>query len=183
MGAIYPGFLLIVVFFLAVGLVGSTDEDQRCDDWQGGCNLFESQLTPQSNGTQVSPPSIKKRIAVIANSIDLELATEFFGFLSNEGMETVHITASDFGQYNEEKFMIILGGPDAPEGIGSIVQEILSEAEQNVIREKGAKKIYVKTHVWAQGQNVIVIAGSNREETKKAHEANLDGILHTISQD
>jgi hypothetical protein len=159
--AIYSGVLVIIFFFLAVGLVSSTDEDQRCDDWLGGCDLFEPEITPQSNESRISPPS-KVRIVVLANSIDFELATDFFAFLGNKGIETVHSTASYFNQYKEEKFIVILGGPDAPEGVGSIVQEALSEVEENSVREAGARKKYIKTNIWDLGQRVMVIAGSNR---------------------
>ncbi len=120
----------------------------------------------------------KPRIVVLANSIDFELASDFYGFLGNKGMEVIHSTPDDFDQYKEEKFIVILGGPDAPEGIGEIVQEILSEDEQNTIREKGKRKKYVKTNPWGlkKGQRVTVLAGSDRNQTKKSHEENQDAV-------
>ena len=111
--------------------------------------------------------SKKPKIVVLANSIDYGRASDFFGFLENKGIEITHATADDFDQYKNEKFIVILGGPDAPEGVDEIVQEVLSEVEQDSIREAGARKKYMKTNIWVQGQNVMVIAGPNRQETKK----------------
>ena len=219
--AIYSGIVWIIVFFLAVGLVGSVTESEvtRLNDspelyqhldwkpYDSSKIVFESERTGNreiwaidSNGgylkqvtdeterewagswkyyneSLITPPSKKKRIVVLANSIDFELATEFFGFLGNKGMETVHATASDIEQYKEEKFIVILGGPDAPEGIGEIVQNITSLEEQEAIREKGSRKKYVRTNMWTQGQRVTIIAGSDRNETKNSEDENQDSVV------
>ncbi len=132
---------------------------------------------PTTAPPTTTPAPTPPKIVLLANSIDYELATEFLGFLGNKGMETVHANASDFEQYKEEKFIVILGGPDAYEGVGEIVQEVLSEAEQNAIREKGARKKYVKTNIWTQGQRVMVIAGSDRNETKNTEDENQDSVV------
>lgn len=114
----------------------------------------------------------KHRIVILANSIDYSLASDFFSYLKNKNMNIVHATSVDFEQYKNEKFVVILGGPDAPEGVGEIVQEVLDENEQNQIREKGNRKMYANTNTWDQGQSIVVIAGSNREETKNAEDEN-----------
>jgi Tol biopolymer transport system component len=114
----------------------------------------------------------KPSIVVLANSIDYGLASDFFGFLGNKGIEVVHATVDDFEQHQDEKFVVILGGPDAYDGVGEIVQGVLSGDEQSFLREKGNRKMYVKTNVWGTGQRVMVIAGSDREQTKTAHQEN-----------
>lgn len=119
----------------------------------------------------------KPVIAILANSIDYELASEFFGFLEDRGIEKTHVTADNFDDYKQNKFIIILGGPDAYEGVGGIVQQVLTDAEQGDIRKSGSKKMYVKTNIWRTGQVVIVIAGSNREMTKAAHQENQRSIV------
>lgn len=120
----------------------------------------------------ISTAKGKPKIVILANSIDYDLATDLFGFLKNKGMETVHATATDFEQYKNEKFIVILGGPDAYDGVGDVVMRILSEDEQNSIREKGNRKKYVKINPWGvrPGQRVTVLAGSDRNQTKKAHQ-------------
>lgn len=126
-------------------------------------------LTLYDNPSVTKP---KPRIVVLANSIDYALATDFFGFLGNKGIDVIHSNASDFEQYKNEKFIVILGGPDAYEGVGEIVKEVLKDDEEKYLRTKGNRKMYVKPNVWTQGQVVNVIAGSNRNETQKAHGEN-----------
>ncbi|MBU2560054.1 hypothetical protein KKA03_04075, partial [archaeon] len=103
-------------------------------------------------------------------------ADDFFGFLQNKGIEVVYTTTADFDQFKEEESIVILGGPDAYEGVGDIVQEVLTESEQNQLRENGNRKMYVKTNVWTQGQKIMVIAGSNREDTRAAHQENKNQV-------
>jgi len=116
----------------------------------------------------------KENVVILANLIDYPRANGLFDFLENNDFKTIHASADDIKRYKKEKFIIILGGPDAPDGIGEIVQEVLMLPEQNSIREKGAMKMFVKTNVWSMGQKVIVLAGSGRNETQKAHEENRD---------
>jgi Tol biopolymer transport system component len=137
----------------------SSDRDE------GNSNIFIIDVS-----SIVSPKQPK--IVVLANSIDYGLASDFFGFLGNKGIEVVHTTADDFELYKDEKFIVILGGPDAYDGVGEIVQDVLSSNEQSFLREKGNRKMYVKTNVWGTGQKVMVIAGSDREQTKEAHQEN-----------
>jgi hypothetical protein len=115
----------------------------------------------------------KPKIVVLANSIDLDLASDLFGFLGNRGLEIVHTTAENFEEHKDEKFILILGGPDAPEGVGDIVRNsgILSIDDADNIRKEGSRKKFVAANPWKRrpGQVVWIIAGSNREETMHAH--------------
>jgi protein-L-isoaspartate(D-aspartate) O-methyltransferase len=105
---------------------------------------------------------------LLANSIDLELAP----FLEPM-LEVVHSNAKDFDRYKKEKFIVILGGPDAYEGIGEIVNGILDPEEEKYIRTPGKKRMYIKTNVWEDAQVVCIIAGSGRDQTKEAMLENL----------
>ncbi len=104
-------------------------------------------------------------------------------------METVRATAEDFDQYKTERFIVVLGGPDALDGVGGIVQEILDEGEKGMIRQEGNRLMIVKIDPWNQlsGQHVTILAGSDRNETKKAHEENRNktakGIEDTYSSE
>jgi plastocyanin len=118
-------------------------------------------------------------MVVVANNIDFDLAGDFFGFLENSGMETIRATAAELDQYKSEKYLVILGGPDAYDGIGDIVKEILTESEQGTIRKKGMRKMYVKINPWGRlpGQRVTILAGSDRTQTKLAHVENRGQIV------
>ncbi len=124
--------------------------------------------------------NVKPSIAVLANSIDYELNPEFLNFLKNKGLRVTRVTTDVFDQYKNENFVVILGGPDAPAEVGDVVREVLTNYEQNAIREKGAKKMFVKTNVWTLGQKVMVIAGSGRDQTKASHQENKDKLYEEI---
>ncbi len=118
-------------------------------------------------------PARKPKAFLLANSIDYDMSSGFTAFLDNKGIEVVHVDASEFEQHTLEKFIVILGGPDAPEGVGEIVQQVLESDEQDYLRAKGNRRIYVKANPWRpHGGVVMVIAGSDRYETQKAHEEN-----------
>lgn len=108
------------------------------------------------------------RIVVVANSIDYANAVDFVNALDSKGRPVLYVAPEELDAHNLEKFIIILGGPDAPEGIGVQVRGLLSEKEQFQIREKGNRQMFVKTNVWRKGQVVMIIAGSHRTDTKKA---------------
>lgn len=124
-------------------------------------------------------PLIKKpkpKIVLLANSIDYALASEFFGFLKDKGIEVTQANADNFEQYKNEKFIVILGGSDAYEGVGDVVKQVLTKEEQDWLREKGNRKMFVKANVWTQGQVVMVIAGNDRLETQKANSENKENV-------
>lgn len=135
--------------------------------------LFTSQAAAQS----------KLKIVVLANSIDSAQASDFFGFLKNKGKEVIQINASNFESYKKEKFVVILGGPDAYEGVGEIVKQVINSSEQDFLRTKGSRKMLVRTGVWEKGQVVFIIAGSDRGQTKKAHEENRDGMHGRVEEE
>jgi DNA-binding beta-propeller fold protein YncE len=114
----------------------------------------------------------RPRITNLANSIDKSLGSDFFEYMEKNGLEIAHLNATEFEQHKEEKFVVILGGPDAPEGIGEIVQEVLNESEQEQVRQSEAMQMYVKEDVWTAGQKVVILAGSTRQQTMEASHEN-----------
>jgi parallel beta-helix repeat protein len=136
-----------------------------------GGETYTPQPTPTAGGGG-GGAAPKPKIVLLANSIDLNLSSNFTVFLKGQGVDIIYVNASNFSEYKQERFIVILGGPDAYEGVGEIVREVLNESEQGWLREKGNRRMYVKTNVWRTGQVVMIIAGSDREETQKACEEN-----------
>ena len=119
----------------------------------------------------------KNKIVLLANSIDYSLAADFHGFLRNNGIEVIYTTVSDFSQYENEKFIVILGGQNAPEGVGDIVKTVLTEDEQaSLLASTTSRKMFVKTNVWSHGQVVMILAGYEKEQTQLAHIENKEKI-------
>ncbi len=125
--------------------------------------------------------TVRPSIILLANSIDFSLASDLIEFFNNNGWEVIHATNADFDQYKNQKFIVILGGPDAYEGVGNITQRCLSDSQEEFLRSKGNRKMSVKTNVWSQqGQMVFIIAGSDRHETRSAHLANRGDIINRL---
>jgi hypothetical protein len=122
----------------------------------------------------------KPDVVVLANSIDAELSADFLGFLKTQALNVIYVDASNFSKYKDKKFIVILGGPDAYEGVGEIVQEVLDDAEEAFLRIPGNRKMYVKTNVWATGQVVRVIAGSGRTLTRDEALENQADVAYRI---
>ncbi|MFH1788138.1 MAG: hypothetical protein ABH834_02005 [Candidatus Altiarchaeota archaeon] len=124
------------------------------------------------------------KVVVVANSLDWEAGKEFYGFLGNKGMDVVRVNASDFADYSAEKFVVILGGQNAPEGVGDIVKGVLTEAEQSsLLASESSAKMFVKTNVWATDQVVRVFAGYGREETAGAWKAHKEDVAEELIVD
>lgn len=119
----------------------------------------------------------KLGVTILANAIDSGMAEDFFGFLKNKGMTVRRSNASQFDQYKNEKFIIMLGGPDAYNGVGDIVSEVITAREAEEIREEGNREMIVKTNVWMKGQVVVILAGSNREMTREAWDENKGSVI------
>jgi hypothetical protein len=130
------------------------------------CEIYVLEAT--ENGVDLIFSCVYPYAVVVTNSIDLNLSSDFIDFLVSKGVVVSVISASDFEDYKETSTIIILGGPDAPEGIGGIVQGILIESEQAFLKINGNRQMYVKTNVWTLNQNIVIIAGSDRFETRLA---------------
>jgi len=106
-----------------------------------------------------------KTVIVVANSIDkpqkIKEHLEEAGFFAVE-----IISAEEFEEYSKvNNYFVILGGPDAPEGIGDVVKGILPLDEQEKIRASGACEIFSYKK---DGKTYVILAGSDREQTKEA---------------
>ncbi len=123
----------------------------------------------------VLPVVMKPRAILLANDIDYTRASSLVEFLEDNGFEVIRTGASDFNQYKTEELIIILGGADALDGVGSVVRTVLDEREQELTRLRA--RYFLKEDVWAPNQRVFVFAGRDREETVEAHTQYRDRIL------
>ncbi len=124
---------------------------------------------------EVLPYVEKPKAVLLANPIDFTRAKSLVEFLEENGYEVIHIAASELDQYKTEKLIIILGGADAPEGVGDVVKSVLTEREQELTRL--AIHFFLKKDIWAQGQKIFIFAGKDREQTMEAHKRYRDKIL------
>jgi len=130
---------------------------------------FEGKKRPHGKGVDLGAYEVATvQITLVANTIDYDLADEFIEFLDMNNAIITTISAADFPEHQEDKIILVLGGPDAYDGIGYIVQDILDGNEIEWIRKEGNFTMFIKTNTWRDGQLIIVLAGSDRDLTKAA---------------
>lgn len=114
------------------------------------------------------------KIVVVSNSIDH--SPELIEYLQKD-FEVISVTAEEFSDYQNYQYYVILGGPDAPEGIGSIVQNILSAEEQQFLRDTEEYNLFIRVK---GGKTYFILAGADREQTRLAVETLKDDVLEYI---
>ena len=107
----------------------------------------------------------REKVVVVSNSIDY--SSGLIRYLQ-KSFEVTSITAQEFPWYQSQyayKYFVILGGPDAPQGIGEIVRTLLSPQEQEDLRTRGVYDLFIKLK---NGKTYFILAGSDREYTSLA---------------
>ena len=121
---------------------------------------------------QASAPEV----VILSNDIDWNIRGALLASqLETLGLPVRRVTAGEFEAYKDSEVIIILGGPDAYDGVGGYVRQVLSPGEQSAVRN-GEKGMFVKTNVWTEGQVVMVLAGVDRWETSRKVKAYLQGL-------
>ncbi|MBU7042762.1 MAG: DUF255 domain-containing protein [Theionarchaea archaeon] len=115
-------------------------------------------------------------IVIVSNSIDH--STELISYMQNHH-QIITITPEEFPQYQTYEYYVLLGGPDAPEGMGEIVQGILSRNEQDYLRRTEEYTLFIRV---INGKMFFVLAGADRENTHKAVEDLKDDVLSYIPE-
>lgn len=125
----------------------------------------------------------QKNVALVANYIDYNLNSNIISILQSRGMNISYFSRTDTG-YNSYPYVIILGGPDAPDHTGFLASQILLSNEINNLRRiPGYQIFYEKRDQWVNRQKVFVIAGSDRENTRFAVQSNLVTLIDRIVED
>ena len=120
-------------------------------------------------------------VTVVGNFIDLPLV---FGYIDNYralGVTVQTIPAKELPSHQNDSVIMILGGQHAPEGIGGIVDSILTPGEKaEVLSSPNAKILAIAANVWSKNQKVMVFAGYEKEQTRKLFGETQGDILKTL---
>jgi parallel beta-helix repeat protein len=145
---------------------------------------------PATRGGGRSRPveiSSRENALLVANSVDYALASDFLSYIKQNKIEwnLTHPSGLSQEMMVNNRLIIILGGPDAYDGVGDIVKEVLSDAEEEAVRQSGSQRMFVKfnvwTDMWSHKQIVIIIAGSNRDGTNKASETYREDVKELLN--
>jgi hypothetical protein len=111
-------------------------------------------------------------IAIVSNSADWPTALYLKGYIMEKGFSCFILRPDEYWkiEHLNPSMVIILGGPKAYEGIGEIVSGYLTEEEQKSLLAKGSMGVFYK-------DDVVIIAGNTRAETRKAAELYIPKVL------
>lgn len=112
-----------------------------------------------------TPISAQQEVYVISNNIDVVAKPILEDYFRGFGLFPEFLAPDDIGQIKGVKLIVILGGPDAPQGTGTLVSRYLDSLEINFIRQPGQRFTFIKSDPYGYADRVIVIAGSEREKT------------------
>lgn len=113
----------------------------------------------------ITPIYSQQSVYVISNNIDVVAKPLLEDYFRGFGLFPEFLAPDDISQIKGAKLILILGGPDAPYGTGSLVSRYLDTLEINFIRQPGQRFTFIKNDPYGYAEKVIVIAGAEREKT------------------
>jgi len=120
------------------------------------------------------------KVAVVANSIDIGMNPDLVSLIRKNNLIVDYFGVKDSG-YAAYDYIIILGGPDSEEHTGDLSKRILSETDQNTLRNGSNKLFYETSDFFKMKQKVFVLAGSDRDFTKVAVDQYASQVISKIT--
>lgn len=155
---------------------------QRLGESSSTLNKIIANLTIQGLGIKDKSYRPGRGVVILANTIDWGLAGGLVGFLRENGVRVVHATAVEFTQLRYNEHIIILGGQNAPEGVGQYSASVLPSGREDELLVRDASMIFSANDIWQTTQEVIVLAGHSAEDTQKAWMDNQQQVLSVVRQ-
>ncbi len=137
-------------------------------------------LTVEGLRLKGMPLTPRKGVVVLANSVDLPAAAEAASRLRDEGVNAIVSNASDFDRLRYNVRIVVVGGQNAPEGVGAVASHVLSQEDEALILREGASAVFVKDGEWMQGQKVVVVAGNEAADTARELKDGFQKILSEV---
>lgn len=113
----------------------------------------------------VIPSAAQNEVFIISNNVDVVSKPVLEEYFRGYGLFPEFLAPDDFEQLKGAKLIIILGGPDAPYGTGELVKRYIDNLEINFIRQPDQKYTFIKPDLYGYTENIIIIAGVDRERT------------------
>ena len=171
-----PGAFKSVFAYWTPRLEGETEITVKTDSRE---EIDEMDETNNSLPTKITVEKLK--IYILSNAVDWRLEGENLkAFLESNKMDVERIFPNNFDSHKNESILIILGGPDAYEGVGYIVSQVLGISSINYLRTEGAYGVFLEREIFTADQLIIVLAGDDRDLTAQAATENKSVILDYI---
>ncbi len=112
-----------------------------------------------------------RKVVVISNSVDRPAALKLVTYLMMGGVPARTGSPSEFSSLiksGEVGEIMVLGGPDAYQGVGNISSELMNRIDQSYLRKNRGAAVIRRYGFFIGGRfkDIVIIAGSTREETK-----------------
>ena len=107
-------------------------------------------------------------LIIVASKATQEASQNWVGFLKTSEVPFKLVTPQEFANYKQQKYHFFLGGVDEMEGIAGPVKEALTKDEFQWVSQPGNGKLYVKSDIWAPGQRIVIVAGSDLKASEEA---------------
>ncbi len=129
----------------------------------------------------VSSLMASNEVVVLANEIDAEISYPILreAFIS-AGLNPSLIGPEDLQQHIDAGIIVVLGGPEAYEGVGNISEFLLQPSDSEYLKKERDSYIVYVSQPFFEGQNIFVLAGSDRYNTKKAVEIFIEDFLKDL---
>jgi hypothetical protein len=132
----------------------------------------------------VSSQSKTQQATVVVNSLDLPENSAAFDTIQSNGVKVVAVSAFDFPDHQNDSLIIILGGQNAPEGVGALVSTLLDQKEQEeLVATPNAMTVRIMPNIWGANQNVLLFAGNEKEQTARVFSDSLPALLKILKSD
>ena len=148
-----------------------------------GYELEQLVLRCRSKGAEVmvSSTRAKEEVVVLANSVDAELSYPALrDALMEEGFNPKLVGPEEFREHMDAELIIVLGGPEAYEGVGNLSKFLLPSSDSDyLIMVEDSYVVYMAQPLF-EGQLIFVLAGHDRYGTRQAVKAFIEGPLKEI---
>jgi len=114
-----------------------------------------------------SAQALPPQATVLANSIDLSQSASYIDTLKALGFRVETISAGQLPEHQADPLLLVLGGQNSPEGVGRIVDGLMTREEKEATVKPAAKTLVILNSVWAERQKVLIFAGYGKEQTRK----------------
>jgi hypothetical protein len=119
-------------------------------------------------------------LIVVTSPSTQQGSQKWFDFLMAKEVPVKVVNPKEFGNYKQEKYIVIMGSMDESEDIKAILRETLSGEEFQWVSENGNGKMYLKSDKWAQDQHVIVFAGYSQRVAEAVRKGNREDWFEKI---
>jgi len=122
--------------------------------------------------TALAHTATAQDLIIVATKATFQDAQGWVDFLKMKEIPLKHITPQEFTKGKKEKYIVLMGGMDEPDGIRDIAKGVLTKGEFQSVTQEGNGSMYKKSvlpkekiqasKLWETAQNFIIFAGADR---------------------